>query len=643
MMTRRPLCPVLGLLLVLAAASAPDARAAAPTSLDHEVDARESRRHLLHATIGMDVDGTPLALAYPKWIPGDHGPEGPIANLVGLAFEVDGRAVAWERDSIDAWTLRLVPPPGRLTARLTFTDVAPGTVATTARLAILSWNTVVLAPRGISAEGVRVRPALRLPEGWTAASALAAAAPEGEGRVRFAEVSLERLVDSPVLLGAHGRLVDLAPGGSPAHRIALYGDTPGSIEAGEEQVAAWRRLVAEGLALFGGRAPFRAYTFLAAFSDEIDHFGLEHAESSDNRLPERTLSDDGPRLANASLLAHEYVHAWNGKYRRPAGLLSPDFARPIDGEDLWVYEGLTEYWGWVLAARAGLYTRPEALDELALMAALQERRAGRSWRSLRDTGRSAHALYHAESAWTSLRRSTDFYGEGALLWLEVDATIRARSRGRRSLDDLARAFFAPAVGADAAAGGPLPPSPYRRDELVRALGAIEPFDWAGFFAERVDRPGAPPPLGGLARSGYALVYRDSLPPLHAAYEGFLEKADFRYSLGFRVDAGGTLDDIIPDSPAGRAGLAPGEGLVAVNDRAYSTEVLRDALAASGRDSTARLELLVRNGTFFRRVPLEGVAGARLPALVRRPGEADGLAAILARRAAQPPTGRNRRR
>jgi predicted metalloprotease with PDZ domain len=602
---------------------------APPLALEIEVDAREAPRHLYHARMHYDVERGPLVLAYPKWLQGDHGPSGPIADVVGLSFTTpEGAPLAWERDSTDWWTIRVDTPPGRVVARLDFADVT-SEVGSTAKLGIVTWPSLILAPAGIDARRLRATATLHLPAGWTAAGAIPMR-PDGSDAsiLRLDTVSLETLVDSPVLAGAHGTTLELAPG----HRIALYGDTPESIVPPPALVAGWRRLVAEGLAHFGGRTPYRHYTFLVALSDGIDHFGIEHVESSVNRMPERTLLDEAPRVFNASLLPHEFVHAWCGKYRRPAGLLSADFARPMNTADVWIYEGLTEYWGWVLAGRSGLLERDEAHDELALTAAVMDSRGGRAWRPLRDTATAAHLQYGAGSGYASLRRTTDFYGEGLLVWLDADATIRARSRGRRSLDDLARTFFAPPASPAAGAAEPAAVAPFTEDELVAALNALEPFEWRAFFDRRVRRIAPRAPLGGIEQSGYTLAWRDSLSPYLEAYEASIEKTDLRFALGFRLDAEGAIDDVIPDSPAGRAGLAPGEVVVAVNDRAWTSGVLADALAATARDGAARCELLVRSGTFFRRVALAGVRGDRRPWLARTKGAPDGLARILAPRA-----------
>jgi predicted metalloprotease with PDZ domain len=610
---------------------------APPLVLTIEVDAREAPRHLFHSRVTYDVEQGPLVLHYPKWIEGDHGPSGPIGNVVGLRFTQDGAPLAWERDSLDAWTIRVASRPGRVVAELDYADVTPGTIGTTARLGIVTWAYLVFLP-GHDASRLRANATLRIPDGWSAAGALAmtpAGGGAGGSATTLEPVSVATLIDSPVLIGRHGTTLDLAPG----HRIALYGDTPESIVPPAELVTAWKRLVAEGLALFGGRAPYRHYTFLVALSDQVDHYGIESTESSVNRMPERFLLDEAPRLTDASLLPHEFVHAWNGKWRRPAGHLSPDFEQPMRTGLVWIYEGLTEYWGWVLAGRSGLLSPEEARDELALTAAVMDSRAGRSWRPLVDTGVAAHLQYKGEAEFLSMRRGTDFYGEAQLVWFDADATIRARSKGRRSLDDFARAFFMPPAPPPAGAGGPLPISPYTYDEVVAALAAIEPgVDWRGFFAERVDRIAPRAPFGGIEQSGYRLAFRDSVSDYLAAYEEVIEKTDLRFALGFRIDDDGRIDDVIPESPAGRAGLAPGEIVVAVNDRAWTARVLEDALEATARNAAAPLELTVKSGTFLRRVELAGVRGDRRPYLARKRGAADGLARILAPRAA----GRGRR-
>ena len=633
-MLRTTVLPALATCALAALAALVPARASAqgfapPLALSIEVDAREAPRHLFHSRTTYDIERGPLTLSYPKWLEGDHGPSGPIGEVVGLRFTQDGRPLAWERDSLDWWTVHVEAGPGRVVAEVDWADVADGVVGTTDRLGIVTWSYLFFLPSGIEASRLRAQATLRLPAGWTAAGALATTPEPGDpATLRFPNVSVATLIDSPVLIGAHGITHELAPG----HRIALYGDTPESIVAPPERIEGWKRMVAEGRALFGGRAPYRGYTFLVALSDEIDHFGIESTESSVNRVPERMLLDDAPRILNASLLPHEFVHAWNGKWRRSAGQFSPDYEQPMRTRLVWIYEGLTEYWGWVVAARSGLLAPDEARDEIALTAAVMDSRAGRAWRPLVDTGTAAHLQYESGAAFASRRRGTDFYGEAQLVWLEADALIRARSKGRRSLDDLARAFFAPPAGPAAGADGPLPISTFTLDDVLAALNAIEPYDWRGFFAERVDRVLPRAPLGGLEQSGWSLAFRDSVTDYLAAYEDQIEKTDLRFALGVRIGEDGEIDDVVPDSPAGRAGIAPGEVVTAVNDRVWTPTVLEDALRATKKDAAAPLELTVRNGTFLRRVALPGVRGDRRPYLARRPGAPDGLAGILAPRA-----------
>lgn len=617
-----------GLGLLLVTAEVAPAQSGAPPRLT--VDAADAPQQILHARLTLPVRPGPMTLVYPRWLPGDHGPSGPVSDLVGLRFEALGRPLSWERDSTDWYAFRLRVPEGatEITAHYDFVWPASsdGNVddAVSARLAILNWNTVVLYPEGSPMTGLEVAPRLRVPAGWSVASALEQKSSSG-GLIAFETVTLERLVDSPVLLGAHMKEFALAPDVSPPHRIALAADSPEALRVSPELERAWHRLVDETLALFG-RAPYRHYTFLVALSDQVSHFGLEHQESSQNRMPERSLTDDSARLSNATLLPHEIVHAWNGKYRRPWDMVKDDFQAPLTTELLWIYEGLTEYYGWVLAARAGLLEPDEARDELARVAAVQEARPGRRWRSLRDVAVSAHLVYTAPAEWTGIRRGPDFYSEGQLLWLEVDAMIRERTKDKRSLDDFARAFF----GGERA--GPPAVVPYRLEDVIATLNRVAPFDWAGFFRERVDRPTEHAPLGGLRASGFALAFRDSLTPYLEAVESAYELMDLRHSLGLRVDDEGSVSDVLPGSPAFDAGFGPGMTIVAVNGRRMSGEHLREALRAARDSSLGGLELLVENGEFFRSARIDYRGGDRQPWLERRKGTRDRLKDILAPRA-----------
>jgi predicted metalloprotease with PDZ domain len=630
--------------LGLIALAAP-ARAAAPASARLEVDLVDAPRGFVHVVEMLDAAPGPLTLAYPEWIPGEHAPDAPIADLAGLVFEArmaggTTRVLPWTRDALDLYAFTVVLPEGAtgLTARFDRLSVesngayVDGPVATP-NLAILEWNEVVLVPAGARADRFQVEAGLRLPAGWKSASALEPASVRGDS-LAFGTVSLERLVDSPLACGRHTREIALAPEVRPRHRAFLVADSEAALAAPSELIASWEKLVRESRALFGA-SHYRSYTFLIVLSDGIESFGLEHHESSDNRLPERALIEAPGRAASATLLPHEFVHSWNGKYRRPDGLTTPDYATPMRMPLLWIYEGLTEYYGWVLAGRAGLESPRDSRDDLAENGAAFAHRAGRRWRPLVDTAVASSILQTSPPAFDSWRRSLDYYGEAALVWLEADTRIRAATKGRRSLDDFCRDFFG---GAD----GPPAVVPYTLTEVVHGLDEVAPGDWASFFATRVDSVRTEPPLAGIEAAGWSVAYADSVNPLMELVDSERERSDYRYSLGFRVSRGGTIPDVLPDSPAARAGMAPGMKLIAVDGRLWSREALDDALAATrpaesdpakaadaGPRGRTSLELLAAQGDFVRAYRLEGLDGPRFATLRRRPGTPDVLAGILA--------------
>lgn len=620
---------------VLAALALAAALSAAPAPLDLEVDLRDAPRRVFHARLSVPARPGPLVLLYPKWIPGEHGPTGPVADLAGLRITARGEAVRWTRDPLDAWTFHLEVPPGadRVEVALDALSPAPSKAgfsagaAATPALALLSWNHVVLYPRGAAVAALPVRARVLLPEGWRLATALPVASASG-AETRFAPVSLETLVDSPVLAGEHLVEVPLgSPGGAP-HLLDLAADSPEAAELRPELRAGLVRLAAEAQALFGARH-YRGYRFLVTLSDAVAQFGLEHHESSDDRMPERALVDPEVWRLHASLLPHEMVHSWNGKHRRPAAMISRDLNTPIDTRLLWIYEGLTDYLGRVLAARSGLSGETGFRDELAALAQELADRPGRAWRPLLDTAAAAHVLYGARPDGEAWRRSVDFYPEGTLLWLEVDARIRSRTGGARSLDDFCRAFFGGQDGAPEVRG-------YRLEDVLAALGAVSPDDWRGFFETRVAQVRAETPVAGIEAAGWRLVRIATPSKLHEAREAALKVWDVQAALGFAVAAeDGAVADVVPGSPAARAGLAPGARVVAVNGRKVTRERLLDALrAAPGRGG--RVELLAANADVFRTHLLEGVSPLAFAALERDPSRPDLLADIGAPRAQAPP-------
>lgn len=624
-------CSLLGALSLWLVSAA--AAAAAPAPLRLTVDASEVTRRIVHARLAIPAVAGPMTLVYPRWIPGEHGPTGPIASLVGLRVSGRGAPIAWRRDAQDMFAFHLEVPAGVTELDVAF-DVVPApaganftaAASSSDQLAVLNWNQVVLYPRGAAARALMLAPSLVLPAGWKAGTALAVARQQG-ARTDFAPVSLETLIDSPVLAGRTLRTVELAAG-PPPHRLHVAADSAAAVAFGDDIVQRYRRLVVEADALFGSR-PHHGYQFLLALSDHVAHFGLEHHQSSDNRQRERVLIDEALRVLGAGLLPHEYVHSWNGKFRRPEGLVTSNFEQPVRTELLWIYEGLTTYLGEVLTARSGLRTAAEEREAMALTAAALDVARGRTWRPLADTAVAAQTLYGTPAEWRSWRRGVDFYPEGELIWLEVDALLRSKTGGQRSLDDFCRAFFGNPAGQSGKAGAPAV-APYTLDDVLAALAAVAPHDWRAFFSARLDAPTARAPLGGLETAGWRVVYRDTPTGFHKQAQQVGKTIDLSYSLGLLLREDGGILDAIPGAPAARAGVGPGMKVVAVNGRRFSGDVVRDAVAATR--TRPDVELLVENGDFFRTHRLAYRSGPRYPALERIPGRPDLLEAILRPRA-----------
>lgn len=600
-----------------------------------EVDAHEAPRKIFHARLAIPANPGPATLLYPKWVPGEHGPTGPITDLAGLKLAAGGRPVSWRRDSVDMYAFHCEVPAGAESIEASLDYLSPAEAggfssgsSATGNLALISWNQLLLYPKGTPSDELQYKATLRLPAGWKYATSLSVAKDSGD-QVDFAPVSLTTLVDSPVLTGSHFRVVTLTSE-PPAHRINIAADSEAALELSPQLAAHYRSLVAETGALFGARH-YRHYDFLLTLSDHVAHFGLEHHESSDDRVAERALLDEDKRKAIlAGLLPHEMAHSWNGKYRRPADLAIGKFDEPMHGDLLWVYEGLTEYLGQVLSARSGLLTPEQYRESLALTAAEMDHQKGRMWRPLADTAVAAQLLYQARPDWMSWRRGVDFYPESELLWLEADTIIRRETKGKRSLDDFCRLFH----------GGPSGPPqvvPYTFEDVMAALRQVAPYDWKGFWTTRLNTTEPRAPLAGLAASGWKLVYRDTPSEMQKAQEETHKMADVRLSIGFTVREDGTIPDVIPDSPAARAGVGPGVKLIAVNGRRVNPgilrEVLQDAIKAS---RTQPVELLVENAEFLKTHRLDYSGGERYPHLERAQGTADLLTAIIKPLAAPPP-------
>jgi predicted metalloprotease with PDZ domain len=591
---------------------------AQPAPIRLDVDATGAPRRIFRAHLSIPVVPGPLTLLNPKWIPGEHAPTGPITNLTGLVFTAGGKRIPWRRDDVDMYAFHCTVPPGASTLDVSLDFLSAAETegfssggSTSDKLAVISWNQVLLYPQGIDIRQTQYRATLRLPDGWKFGTALPVAN-ENNGTIEFQPATLNMLVDSPVTAGQYYRVVPLATQPVP-HVIDLAGDTQAALEIPDDMLNGFKRLIPEALALFGAHH-YAEYHFLLTLSDHVAHFGLEHHQSSDDRIGASSFSDPKMRLQSAGLLPHEFVHSWNGKYRRPAGLATNNYSEPMKGDMLWVYEGLTTYLGNVLTARSGLWTPEQYRDSLAQAAAYLEHEPGRQWRSLEDTAVAAQLLYAAPPAWDTWRRGTDFYDEGALLWLEADTIIRQKTNNQRSLDDFCKQFYGPP-------SGPPEMKPFTFDELTAALNRIAPYDWASFFRTRLNYVGPRVPVGGIEASGWRLVYT-SKP------NDFGHGADAAYSIGLRLDKDGEVINAISGMPAADAGVTPGMKIVGVNSHKWSDKALEDALNQN-QNGNRTIDLLVMNDNYFHnyKVTYSGQA-KRYPHLERIAGAPDLLSDIL---------------
>ncbi|MFL6209502.1 MAG: M61 family metallopeptidase [Pyrinomonadaceae bacterium] len=623
-------CLSLALVAVAAAQTLPPARTAhlysAPPAAPIELalDATDAPRRVLHARMTIPAAPGPLTLYYPAWIPGEHGPTGPITDLVNVKFTAGRQTLEWQRDQADMFTFHLNVPPGvrSIEATLDFllttnTEGFSAGASASAQLVVINWNQVLLYPSDRPAADITFAPSIKLPAGWKFGTALDVAR-EARGEIEFAPVALVTLIDSPLSAGAYYRVLPL--GNTPVHHeIDMAADSAAALDVSPRIANGLKQLVAEAQTLFGAHH-YRHYNFLFTLSDQVASFGLEHHESSDDRVAERTLLDEqGWKLA-AGLLPHEFVHSWNGKYRRPAGLVNADYQKPMRTELLWVYEGLTEYLGVILTARSGLWSEQDTRENLAWIAAYLDKRGGRGWRPLSDTATAAQLLYNAPAAWANTRRSVDFYDEGTLIWLDADARIRQQTNGQKSLDDFCHLFHGPP-------SGPPEVKTYEFEDVVRTLNEVAPGDWAGFLNTRVRAVAPRAPLGGLETSGWRLVYNDTPNEYMTAADAVHKSTDLSFSLGLLLRADGTISDILPEAPGEAAGLSPGMKIIAVNGRRFSTDGLHDAIRAAKTDR-APIELLIENAEYYRTYKLNYHGGESYPHLERIAGRPDPLSQIL---------------
>jgi predicted metalloprotease with PDZ domain len=592
-----------------------------PAAIRLNVDATDVDRRIFRVREAIPVRaGEPLVLLYPQWLPGNHSPSGPVDKLAGLMIHASGARVEWVRDPVDVFAFHVAAPANATSLDVDFQFVSPvdtpeGRIVMTPDMLNLQWNAVALYPAGYFARQIMMEPSVRLPDGWQFATALETASTNG-GLATFKPVSLDTLVDSPIFAGRYFTRLDLDPGGVAPVHLDIIADRADLLEVKPEQLEAHRALVQQAYKLYGSHH-YNHYDLLLALTDHMGGIGLEHHQSSENGTVPAYFTEWDKNVDARDLLPHEFTHSWNGKFRRPADLWTPNFNVPMRDSLLWVYEGQTQYWGYVLAARAGLLTKQQTLDALAATAAAYDHRVGREWRALQDTTNDPIAAMRRALPWPSWERSEDYYSEGQLMWLDADTLIREKSGDRRSLDDFAKAFFG-------ISDGSFVPSTYLFEDVVKALNSVQPYDWETFLRARLDGHGPGAPLDGLTRGGYKLVYTETPSDYFKAAETRRKVTDLTYSLGMVLGADGRVNGVLWDGPAYKKGMTVGAQIVAVNGTAFDGERLKGAISdakqrgaiSDAKQNASPIELLVKTGDRFRTVALDYHDGLRYPHLER---------------------------
>jgi predicted metalloprotease with PDZ domain len=598
-----------------------------PGTVSIHVDASDTRQGIFRVHETLPVQAGALTLLYPKWIPGDHSPSGPVAMLAGLKLSAGGKPLKWTRDEYDVYAFHVDVPSGvsSLDADFQYLSSRDGGYEMTDRMLDLEWNKVALYPAGHFSRGITFAPSVTLPHGWQFGSALEIRSHSGD-TTAFKSVPFNTLVDSPIYAGQYFKRVDLTPaGGAPVH-LDVVADAPKYLEMTPAQVQVHRALAAQAVKLFGSHH-YDHYDFLFSLSDQLGGNGLEHHQSSENGLEADYFTAWKDAAPGRDLLAHEYTHSWNGKFRRPADLWTPNFNVPMGDSLLWVYEGQTQYWGYVLTARAGMWTPQQFRDALAMVAANYDRnREGFQWRTLEDTTNDPTAAHRTGLPYRSWQMSEEYYSAGQMMWLEVDAKLRALTHDRKSLDDFARAFF----GVD---NGSFVTRTYTFDDVAAALNGVAAYDWAGFLHAHVDTLD-PPLLEGLEGTGWKLVYTDQPSDFEKQYDSRRQSPrhlyNFAWSIGLTLDDHGQVNDVRWDGPAFKAGVSTGASLVAVNGKDFSSDALKQAIAAA-RNGKAPIELLLKFQGGYRTAAVDYHGGPQYPHLARVKGTPDYLSEIIAPR------------
>ncbi len=595
-----------------------------PGTIKLAVDATDTAHGIfrVHEIIPVTSAGD-IVLLYPQWLPGNHSPSGTIDKFAGLVIHAGGAVLPWTRDVVNVYAFHVAVPKGAASIDADFqflsaVETKEGRVMMTPDMASLQWNSLALYPAGYFSRRIMVSPSVKFPAGWHFATALE---PEiGVTGATFKTVQFNTLVDSPMIAGHYFTRVDLDPNAKTHVNLDVIADRPSELKMSPEEIQAQRNLVQQAYKLFGSHH-YNHYDFLFSLSDRMGGNGLEHHQSSEDGTTPKYFTHWDKTIASRDLLSHEFTHSWNGKFRRPADLWTPNFNVPMRDSLLWVYEGQTQYWGFVLAARSGLWTKQQGLDAFAADAATYATRAGRQWRPVQDTTNDPIIAQRRPIPWRSWQRSEDYYGEGLLIWLDADTLIRQKTNGRKSLDDFAHAFFGINDGSFVTVT-------YTFDDVVKALNAVVPYDWAGFLRMRLDKTGTSP-VGGLTQGGYRLVFTDKQSEFGRSNDTNRKQDDLTYSIGLIVDHKGAVTDVAWDGPAAKAGITVGSEITAINGAAYDADDLKDAITDA--KAGGPLQLLIKRDKDYRTVTLNYRGGLRYPQLERIPNTPALLDNLLAAR------------
>ena len=593
-------------------------------TLQIKVDATDLAQRIFRVREVVPAVPGPLTLLYPQWLPGNHSPTGPIDKLAGLKISANGQSLAWQRDPLNVYAFHVDVPAGATALDVEFQYLTPqskaqGRVVMTPEMLNLQWNAVSLYPAGYNANRIKAQTSVTYPAGWKAATALEVASTDGN-TVNYKPIDYDDLVDSPVYAGKYFKRVDLDPGASAPVHLNIVADDPKYLEIKPEQLKVHQNLVQQMYKMYGAHH-YDHYDFLFSLSDKMSGNGLEHHRSSENGVSPEYFTEWDKNVQSRDLLPHEFNHSWNGKYRRGADLATPNFNVPMSDTLLWVYEGQTQFWGYVMAARSGLWSDEQARDAFALVAATYDRgRPGlASWRNVQDTTNDPIIARRRPLPYRSYQSSEDYYAAGAMIWLDVDGKLRELSANKRSIDDFGKAFF----GMD---NGRWDVNTYTFADVVKTLDDIQPYDWSTYLRERLD--GHSSLLGGIASHGWKLVYTDKPSPAVKAVESSRGFTDLTYSLGLSINKTGDIGDVLWDGPAFKAGVSPGMQVVAVNGKEFSSANVKDAITAASKDKTAPIQLLVKNFDEYKTVNVDYHGGLKYPHLERMPGTADQLDVLL---------------